>query len=252
MPVAGSALRFAIAHRKEFLPRTPLVFRAIDPRELENVRLSVDATGITGHFEFERTIELILQLQPDAPEILCVSGTASFDRHWAEETRETFERRYHRFACDGSRASQLPRLWTSKPFAPHGGSALNRDVARRAGSIHVISRCRARSGTRFESANLIYGVSSNFLNAGVVGGAVIDFGAMRAIGLQGAARPMGAIGRSRDREPQSACNKLAGTTESGTTRMAGSKGCASVVSTTWIVGVTPGSAWSLGHSEGMP
>jgi len=37
---------------------------------------------------------LILQLQPDVPEIVCVGGSASFDRRWADETRKIFERRY--------------------------------------------------------------------------------------------------------------------------------------------------------------
>jgi PAS domain S-box-containing protein len=175
MPVAGSALGFVIAHREELLPDTPLVFCAVDPRELDNVRLPVDATGITGHFDFERTIGLILQLQPDVPEIVCVSGTASFDRHWTEETRKIFEGRY----------SQVRVRWiTGKSMAE-----TLEEVSRlpRTSAVLLIAMSRDGAGQSTSSLDVardlapvskapIYGVSANFLEAGVVGGAMIDFG----------------------------------------------------------------------------
>jgi PAS domain S-box-containing protein len=175
MPVAGSALEFVTAHREELLPGTPLVFCAIDPRELEKVRLPVAATGITGHFDFERTIGLILQLQPGVPEIVCVSGTASFDRRWAEETRKIFEGRYSQvrvrwitgksFADTVDEVSRLPR--TSAVLL----IAMSRDGAGQSTSSLDVVRGLVRV-----SKAPIYGVSSNFLDAGVIGGAMIDFG----------------------------------------------------------------------------
>ena len=75
VPVAGSALEFALTHRDALFPGVPMVFCAMDQRELEQLALPANVTGIIGHFDIERTIELILQLQPDVPEIVCVSGT---------------------------------------------------------------------------------------------------------------------------------------------------------------------------------
>jgi hypothetical protein len=57
MPVASSALRFVLAHREEILAGAPLVFCAVDTRDLADVRLPVDATGVKGHLDFERTFD---------------------------------------------------------------------------------------------------------------------------------------------------------------------------------------------------
>ena len=175
MPVAGSALGFVIAHREELLPDTPLVFCAVDPRELDNVRLPVDATGITGHFDFERTIGLILQLQPDVPEIVCVSGTASFDRHWTEETRKIFEGRYSQVRVRWITGKSMAETLEEVSRLPRTSAvlliAMSRDGAGQSTSSLDVARDLARV-----SKAPIYGVSANFLEAGVVGGAMIDFG----------------------------------------------------------------------------
>ena len=57
VPVAGSALEFALTHREELFPGVPMVFCAMDQRELEPLALPADVTGIIGHFDIERTIE---------------------------------------------------------------------------------------------------------------------------------------------------------------------------------------------------
>jgi signal transduction histidine kinase len=65
IPVIWSALKFALAHREELFRGAPMVFCAIDERELYEARLPPDVTGIAADFDFERTIGLIMQLQPD-------------------------------------------------------------------------------------------------------------------------------------------------------------------------------------------
>jgi two-component system sensor kinase FixL len=175
VPVSGFALEFALAHR-ELFPGAPLVFCAIDLRELEKVRLPADATGITAHFDIGRTIELILQLQPNVPEIVCVSGTAGVDQRWAEETRKIMER-FH---------SQVRTRWiTDKSLAETVDevSRLPRDSA-----VFFVSMLRDGIGQSISSVDAVrdlarvskapvYGVSSQFLDAGAVGGAMFDFGA---------------------------------------------------------------------------
>ena len=175
VPVAGFALEFALDHR-ELFPGAPLVFCAIDQRELEKVRLPADATGITAHFDIGRTIELILQLQPNVPEIVCVSGTSGFDERWAEEARKIMER-FH---------SQVRTRWiTDKSLAETVDevSRLPRDSA-----VFFVSMLRDGVGQSISSVDAVrdlarvskapvYGVSSQFLDAGAVGGAMFDFGA---------------------------------------------------------------------------
>jgi PAS domain S-box-containing protein len=175
VPVAGFALEFALGHREELFPHAPVVFCAIDQRELEKVRLPADATGITGHFDIERTIKLIRQLQPDVSEIVCVSGTSGFDQRWAGETRKIMER-FH---------SQVRARWiTDKSLAE-----TVEEVSRipRESAVLFVSMLRDGAGQSTSSVDVVrdlvavskapvYGVSSQFLDAGVIGGAMFDFG----------------------------------------------------------------------------
>jgi two-component system, LuxR family, sensor kinase FixL len=175
VPVAGSALEFALGHREELFPGVPLVFCAVDQRELEKMRLPADATGVTAHFDIERTVKLILQLQPNVREIVCVSGTSGFDQRWAEETRKIMERFQ----------PQVRTRWIA-------GESLTEtadETSRIAGESAVLFISMLRDGTGRSTSSVdvvrdlvraskapIYGMSSQFLEAGVVGGAMFDFG----------------------------------------------------------------------------
>ncbi len=176
MPVASSALRFVLAHREEILAGAPLVFCAVDTRDLAEVRLPVDATGVRGHLDFERTIGLILQLQPNVPEIVCVGGSSSFDRRWVDETRKIFERRYSKVRVRWIEGRSLAETVDEVGRVPRESAvlliAMSSDGAGRSTSSLDVARDLERV-----SQAPIYGVSSNFLEAGVVGGSMIDFGA---------------------------------------------------------------------------
>ena len=176
MPVASSALRFVLAHREGILAGAPLVFCGVDTRDLAEVRLPVDATGVRGHLDFERTIGLILQLQPDVPEIVCVGGSSSFDRRWVDETRKIFERRYPKVRVRWIEGRSLAETVDEVSRVPRESAvlliAMSRDGAGRSTSSLDVARDLGRV-----SKAPIYGVSSNFLEAGVVGGSMIDFGA---------------------------------------------------------------------------
>ena len=176
MPVASSALRFVLAHREEILAGVPLVFCAVDTRDLAEVRLPVDATGVRGHLDFERTIGLILQLQPDVPEIVCVGGSSSFDRRWVDETRKIFERRYSKVRVRWIEGRSLAETVDEVSRVPRESAVLLIAMSRDAAGRSTSSLDVARDLERVSKAP-IYGVSSNFLEAGVVGGSMIDFGA---------------------------------------------------------------------------
>jgi PAS domain S-box-containing protein len=176
IPVVGSALSFALAHRAELFPGAPMVFCAIDQRELDELRLPPDVTGIAAHFDFERTIGLIIQLQPNVPEIICVSGAGGFDRRWAEETRKIIERRYSRIHVRWIAGKSLAETVKEVSRLP------------RASAVFFISMLRDGDGHSTSSVDVVrdlanvsqapvYGASSQFLDAGVIGGAMFDFGA---------------------------------------------------------------------------
>ena len=175
LPVTGLALEFALAHRQELFPGVPLVFGAVDSRELEKVRLPADATGITAHFDFERTVKLILQLQPDAPEIVCVSGTSSFDQRWAEETRKLMEGFHSRVRARWITDKSLAETVIEVGQVPKESAVLFISMLRDGAGQSTSSVDVVRDLVRASKAP-VYGVSSQFLDKGVVGGAMFDFG----------------------------------------------------------------------------
>jgi PAS domain S-box-containing protein len=175
VPVAGFALEFSLAHREDLFPGAPLVFCAIDQRELDKLRLPADATGIAAHFDIERTVELILQLQPHVAEIVCVCGTSGFDQRWAEETRKIMERFHSRVRARWITDKSLAETVDEVGRIPRESAVLFVSMLRDGAGQSTSSVDAVRDLARASKAP-VYGVSSQFLDAGVVGGAMFDFG----------------------------------------------------------------------------
>jgi PAS domain S-box-containing protein len=175
VPVAGSALQFVLTHRAELFPGVPIVFCAMDQRELQQLALPADVTGIVGHFDVERTIDLILQLQPDVPEIVCVSGSSGFDRYWAEATRKVLGQRHPKVSSRWITDKSLAETTDEVSLVPKTSAVLFTSMLRDGIGQSTSSVDVARDLVRVAKAP-VYGLSSQFLDAGVVGGAMFDFG----------------------------------------------------------------------------
>ena len=76
------ALRFAVDHRQELFPGTPIAFSSVPPRRLEGQKLWPGVTGVTMEVDLQGTIDLAFRLQPDAGNAAVVVGSAETDRYW--------------------------------------------------------------------------------------------------------------------------------------------------------------------------
>ncbi|MGA9307483.1 MAG: hypothetical protein WBW31_18945, partial [Candidatus Sulfotelmatobacter sp.] len=76
------ALRFAVDHRQELFPGTPIVFSSVPPKRLESQKLWPGVTGVTMDVDLQGTIDLALLLRPDTKNAAVVVGTAETDRYW--------------------------------------------------------------------------------------------------------------------------------------------------------------------------
>ncbi|HEX2491482.1 MAG TPA: ABC transporter substrate binding protein, partial [Blastocatellia bacterium] len=86
--VMGPSLDFALKYGEDLFPGTPIVFCAIDSRELKGRSLGPNVTGVLVKREFKPTLDLALQLQPDTRQIVFVGGAAEFNRYWEQEARQ--------------------------------------------------------------------------------------------------------------------------------------------------------------------
>ncbi len=90
--VGSSALEVAIAHGDELFPGVPIVFANVDLREMEGRTMPSNVTGLWMAWDYQRTVELALQLQPETREIVCVAGSGAQEQRWNDEARKVLER----------------------------------------------------------------------------------------------------------------------------------------------------------------
>jgi PAS domain S-box-containing protein len=103
------ALRFAVDHRQDLFPGTPIVFSSVPPRRFEGQKLWPGVTGVTMEVDLQGTIDLALRLQPDARNAAAVVGNTETDRYWGAAITE--ELRQHQPRLN---VTDLPGLATDQ------------------------------------------------------------------------------------------------------------------------------------------
>lgn len=86
----ASGLDFALEYRKHAFPGVPVVFCAVDHREVSARRLPADVIGVPITFDLDATLELALQLHPGTERVYIVTGKSKFDVEWQNESRRVF------------------------------------------------------------------------------------------------------------------------------------------------------------------
>ncbi|MBV9488929.1 MAG: PAS domain-containing protein [Verrucomicrobia bacterium] len=172
--VVSSALQFALAHRDELFADAPIVFSNVDHREVEGKPLPPNVVGLWMEWDYQRTVELALRLQPETREIVCVSGTGALEQLWNEEARKVLGRYAPRVRTRWldqlplravlEEVARLPRdsvvLFVSMLRDGAGESVLPYEVARQLAKASRVP---------------VYGLAGPLLEQGILGGALLDF-----------------------------------------------------------------------------
>lgn len=90
--IAGlsSGLDFSLKHRDELFPGVPLIYVAVDEREVRARRLPPDVIGVPIRMDLRGTLDLALRLHPDTRRVFVIAGSAPFDTDWEAEARRAF------------------------------------------------------------------------------------------------------------------------------------------------------------------
>ena len=172
--LVNTALQFVLDHRDELFPGAPIVFSDVDHREVEGKEMPPNITGVWMAWDYQRTLELALKLQPKTREVVCVAGTGVEQQPWSKEARKVLERV----------APQVRSRWLDK-LPLH--ATLN-EVARLPDDSVVLYIPMLRDGagesvSPFEVARQlaqasrvpVYGLARPQLQQGIIGGALLDF-----------------------------------------------------------------------------
>jgi PAS domain S-box-containing protein len=172
--IAGlaSALDFALAHRQEVFPGVPIVFCAVEQREVRARKLPPDVIGVPAKIDFAATLDLALRLHPGTRRVVVIAGSAKVDAYWEAEARQAF--RGHEGKVELVYLSGLPM------------DDLLREVARlpERSIIYYLHVSQDGTGKAFVPAGAleplaaaanapVYGHVDTFLGRGLVGGRVV-------------------------------------------------------------------------------
>jgi signal transduction histidine kinase len=170
------ALQFTLDHLGGLFPRVPIVYGNAYEPILDFNALPEHVTGIRLPLPFAETFALARALQPEAKRVVVVAGAARKDSLLAREAVAQLT------PLMEERELRVLQNWTYKLLLDSLRHMTDSTI------VILSSFRRDQSGYEFNTADLIpalaraasvplYGIARNWVGDGVVGGAVMDFGA---------------------------------------------------------------------------
>jgi signal transduction histidine kinase len=95
--LGNNALDFVLDNRDAIAPGAPIIFGGFGETGLQTAlegRSPPEMSGVVSTFDIASTLDLALQVQPDAPEIIVIAGSANFDRQWRTSFTEVIGEAY--------------------------------------------------------------------------------------------------------------------------------------------------------------
>ena len=180
------ALHFALTHRDELFPGTPIVFNYINQRRIAEHGVWPGTTGVTTTVDISGTINLILRLQPNTGNIALVAGSPEFERFWATAVQKELSSRN-----EGVRITDLVGLSTDELMSrvsklPENTAILYLVMPKMSEQVVMGSYEIARAiGNQFPT----YCIFGNYcLDRGGVGGSIPDYNEQNILTAQQVAR----------------------------------------------------------------
>ena len=170
----GPSLDFALAHMEEIAPGTPIVFCGVDRREMQQLSLRSNVTGVLVKRDFKGTLDVALKLQPDTRQVVFIAGTSTFDKDLLEQASQDLkpyeDRLKFTYLTDLPLSSTLNEISQLPSDTIILCSTVFRDGA---GSTYVPHEVISQVS---QTANVpVYGFVDQYLGRGIVGGHLYSF-----------------------------------------------------------------------------
>jgi PAS domain S-box-containing protein len=85
--VGGPAARFALRHRSELFPGTPMLFTCVDERHMRGATLTTNDAVVAFSFDGSLLMKNVLQVLPDTTNVAVVIGSSPLERFWLREMK---------------------------------------------------------------------------------------------------------------------------------------------------------------------
>jgi signal transduction histidine kinase len=173
IPGLAPSLDFALKYREAIFPGVPIVFGAIDQREMEARELGPGVVGVPMRMDLVPTLELALRLHPSTQRVVVVTGAAKTDQYWETEARQAF--RGYEGKVELVYLAGLPMDDLLKEVAnlPDGSVVLYLHVMRDgAGNAFTPAEVAERVAAAANAP--VYGHIDLYLGRGIVGGSLLS------------------------------------------------------------------------------
>jgi PAS domain S-box-containing protein len=174
--IAGlaSALDFALQYREQAFPGVPIIFCAVDEREVKARKLPPDVIGVPVKMDLAATLDVALRLHPKTERVYAICGKAKFDVEWEAEARRTFRAYENRVKFVYLSGLPLPDLLTQVAELPEHSIVYYVHIFQDgAGAILIPAEALKLIAARANAP--IYGHVDTYVGRGIVGGRVISF-----------------------------------------------------------------------------
>jgi PAS domain S-box-containing protein len=174
--IGPQALNFLIQRRASLFPGIPLIFAGVTEVSLRH-GVPPNSTGIVSRFDPVQTLELALRLQPDARQVVVVTGAAPFDKRWDAVARERLRPYADRLELTHLSGLPLSQLLDELDRLPPSTIVVYLTIFEDGTGERFIPRDLASKLSDAAGAP-VYGVYETYLGQGIVGGYIDSFGAI--------------------------------------------------------------------------
>jgi PAS domain S-box-containing protein len=183
----GRALRVALQNRADLFSGAPVVFLAVEPSSVADLRLSVDVTGTWLRQRWAETLELARRLQPGLRRAVIVTGSAPSDLVWQTAARQQLASPPRGIEISYITGASLDEITTRVGSLPDDAIVIMGAFVRDANGQDLNTRDATARIARAASVP-VYVLQDHAVGAGSVGGDVVDYQAHGRTGARLALR----------------------------------------------------------------
>jgi PAS domain S-box-containing protein len=174
IPALAPSLDFALKYREEIFPGVPIVFGAIDQREVRARQLGPGVVGVPMSMDLVPTLELALRLHPNTRRVVAITGAADTDTYWEAEARQAFRGYEGRLELVHLAGLPMDDLLKKVAALPDGSIVFYLHVMRD-GAGDAFTPAEAAERVAAVANAPVYAHIDSYLGRGIVGGRLLSF-----------------------------------------------------------------------------